>query len=165
MWSTGATGLVLAAATTDFFAISGANGRVITILRIIVGGVATAATSASVLLIKRTTLNTGGTATNPSGVTRDTALTGTASAGAVVSAYTANPTTGTATAPTGGTLGAYSVALGTATAPVAQTVIADPISGMLNIVLRNATDQLCLNLNAATIAGATLNITIEWQEG
>ena len=158
-----ASGTLASALTaTDIFTITGAAGVVSTPKRLIISGIATAATSAVVALIKRTTANTGGTSSTITGVYRDGATTETAKS--TVLSYTANPTTGTATAPTGGTIATLIVPLGTASAPVAATVIDLAANGLQDLTLRSATDVLAVNLGGVTIAGSSISITVEWME-
>jgi len=164
VYSATVAALALAVTATDFATLSGAAGKIITLNRIAISGVATAATSATLLLIKRTTLDTGGTATNPAGVLIDSGQSAEA-ARAVMAAYTANPAAlGTATAPLGGTLAAFTVGLGTAAAPQPQTILSGDIVGSPNIVLRNSTDQIAINANSVTIAGGLVSVTFVWTE-
>lgn len=162
-YSAGAV-VALAAAATDFATIQGSATKKVTVTRILVGGVATAATSATISLIKRSTLDTGGTPVAMPGVLLDTSIIAEASK-AVAQVYTANPgALGTAAAPSGGTLASVVVPLGTAAAPVPQTAVTAGVGGFVGIVLNGPAEQLCVNAGGATIAGASLNVTFEWQE-
>jgi hypothetical protein len=152
------TGTAVAAAT-DFAEIIGVSNTTTTVLRIIISGVATAATSMVVNLIRRITVNTGGTVTAVIPVARD----GSEAARTIINLVTANRTLGTSTAP-GGTFASLIVPLGTASAPQAPTVIDLMANGMLPSVLDEPTDMIAINLNGATIAGNVLQITIEHQE-
>jgi hypothetical protein len=160
-YSAGGT-VATALTATDIFTITGGDGVVTTPMRLRIGGIATAATSAAVSIIKRTTANTAGTATVITGVYRDAATTEPAKA--TVRTYTANPTVGTATAPSGGTIMPIIVPLGTASAPVSDTVIDLSVNGLQPLTLRSSADVLCVNLNGVTIAGSSISLTVEWME-
>jgi len=160
-YSAGGT-LAAAAAATDVFTITGADGFLCTPVRLIISGIATAATAASVLVVKRTTANSAGTASTITGVVRDSQTT--ESAKATVRSYTANPTTGTATAPTGGNIAAVVVPLGVAAGGTNPMVIDLVANGMQPIALRSSADVLAVNLNGATIAGGSITVTVEWME-
>lgn len=158
-YSSSIAGLTVANSGTDFATVTGASGSVIRILRVIISGIATAATSATVNVIRRTTANTGGTASAVTPVVQD----GSEASAATVQSYTANPTLGTATAP-GGTMKTLTVPLGTASAPQAPVILDFMANGITPPTLRKATDVFALNFNAVTVAGNSLNITIEHDE-
>lgn len=159
-FSTAIVSLATAASATDIVTISGATGSIITIQRIIISGVATAAAAMPVEFIRRITLDTGGTATNPLPVPRD----GSFKAAAVIAAYTVNPgALGTFTAP-GGVMHVQNISLGTLTAPAGASTISLAENGMTPPVLRSATDQFAINLLGVTYTGSAINITIEHQE-
>jgi hypothetical protein len=151
-------GLVGAASATDVFGICGSASTTVRVTRVLVAGRATAAANADLAIIKRSTADTGGTATNPAAIPYDSSI---AAGTAVVSAYTANPTTGTAV----GTLGTYQVNLGNLTTTLGPQTIADfgnrPASG---VVLRGVAQCLYANLSGATFAGNLYNISVEWTE-
>ena len=158
-FSVGVLGLVVAAAATDILALIGGNSFLNKSVRLRIGGVATAATAVSMSLIRRSTANSGGTSTAPTPVPVDSVDVG-AAKGSVL-AYTANPAgLGTAV----GTALAFTVPVGTASAPLPDTVIDFSPLGVGNPILRSALESLCLNLNGATVAGLTLNISVEWSE-
>lgn len=158
-YSASVTGLALAAAATDIFTLTGSASKTVRITRIQVSGIATAASAVDLVLVKRSTADTGGTATNPTVVPNDSAD---AAGTAVVAAYTANPTTGALVGP----VRSRKVTLTTAAGGLTSvTTIFD--SGQQSgkpITLRGVAQQLALNFNGATVAGATLNIDIEWYE-
>jgi hypothetical protein len=159
-FGTGLTAAVPVATPTDVVEIIGASGMVITVLRIIVSGIATAATSMTIQLIRRTTLSTGGAVTAQTPVPRD----GKSVATATINLVTTNRVSlGTATAP-GGTAESITVPLGTASAPQPPTVIDLTANGMTPPTLRLSTDLFAINMNGATVTGNSLNITIEHQE-
>ena len=81
---------------------------------------------------------------------------------ATVLAYTANPTLGTAV----GTASASRAFIpGAATASDAQGLeIVSGDVGQQMMTLRGTAEVLAVNLNATTVAGSAINITIEWTE-
>ena len=161
-YSAGVSALVLASAATDVFTITGFNGGIVKVTKITIGGVATAALTGGINLIKRTTANTAGTATSILGVLRDNIVSEPSKA--LVQSYTANPTVGTATAPTGGNLGIMVLPIGTSAAPVSPLQIGLGDSGLLYPTLRSANDVLAINMAGATIVGGLLTVNIEWTE-
>lgn len=161
-------GLVTAASATDIFTITGSTSKVVRITRIEATATTTSATPAAldVLLVKRSTANSGGTSTgSPTAVPYDSSN---AAATATVFSYTANPTTGTlvGTALRGAkffqTLGTY-----TATDfPTKDSLIWDfgnrPSQAP---ALRSTSEVLAVNLNGASAtATASFDLMIEWTE-
>jgi len=176
-------GLVVGAAATDFFTVTGKDGFIQRIQRVIITGVATAAQIAMIAGIKRSTANTAGTATSLIPVLRDAtggppqaAAPGQAPTGlntylpstALVQAYTVPPTVGTATPPQGGTLFNRPLSLATVSATVvagAELFLDFTTDGNLALpTLRGSGDVFALNFNGATIAGATVNVSISFTE-
>ena len=157
-----------ASGATDVLVISpdSTPSKIIGVRRILLSAtIASTAADQLVKLIRRITLDTGGTSTVPTGVPRDS---GHAAATAVLAAYTANPaalgtvhSSGAATPD--GVMAirrmAASVAGGTA---IPQTVDFDFRDAP--IILRLATSQLCVNLLATSQDLANLDAYIEWDE-
>lgn len=161
-FSAGVVGLVPAASATDIFTISGSSipGRKVKVLRIEVSGIATAAAAIPFSIVKRSTANTGGTATNPAAVAHE-AITG-LSASATVTAYTANPTTGTLV----GVVQAKRGTLLTAAAgtPASPTPFDFTTPNSKFPTLNGPTEVLALNFNGTTAAGNSLDIFVTWSE-
>jgi hypothetical protein len=160
-FSAAISGLVVAAAATDFFTIRGVDGKRIVVNRMLISGIATAATAVPLSFIKRSTANTGGTATSPTAVPSDSTI-GTAPA-AVVSAYTVNPAgLGTAV----GTVSAMRLILSTASASVGSTPLELNLERMFwrPIVLNSAAESLCINYGGATAAGNAIDLMVAWTE-
>lgn len=151
--------LATAASATDFLTITGAANKVITIQRIECSGIATTAGTPSVVLVKRSTANSGGTSTTPTVVKLDSSN---PAASAVVRAYTVNPTTGTLV----GNLGSTRLALPlAATGAALQQLVYVNTLGSGPLRLKSASEVVALNGNGATLAaGAALDCTIEWTE-
>ncbi len=84
------TNLAVASGATDFLTIVGSSTKKIEVLKITLGGLATALTVADIVLLKRSTANSGGTSTAPTAVPLDS---NDIAASAAVKAYTANPAT------------------------------------------------------------------------
>lgn len=161
-YSASITALVPAAAATDIFTISGAANFKIQVLRIVLGGVATAATLADVKIVKRSTLDTGGTSSNPTKVAHATGDV----AQAILTAYTANP----------GALGTlvgdlfsrkvFLPATGTPlySKPTEFDFTKITAQGEVPPILSTVNDLIGVNWNGATIAGNSLDVDITWLE-
>jgi hypothetical protein len=161
-------GLVpVAAGATDAFCISGGATKNIAIRRIGISGTATTAVEVPVTILRRTALDTGGTAATGAALpvagrnnTNNDAST------AVLTAYTANPTINDASPKYFRTA---SIALPLASANIGQFnewLFGTPIDFYeqgLDIP-KNTTQQYCINLNSTAIAGGLLYIEIEWTE-
>jgi hypothetical protein len=145
-----------AATPTDLLTITGAAGFRIRVRQFIISGTATAASNVIVNLVRRSAANTGGTATNPTLVSRD-ALLDNNGAQATVALYSANPSgLGTAVGTIdGGRLNLAPAANGSIDRLLIQ-------HGWLNdkaTTLNTATDILALNLGGlAWPAGGLLDI-------
>lgn len=148
------TGLVPAASATDLVQIIGSATTIVAIRRIRVSGKAGTAITVPVTLAKRSTANTGGTATTPTPTPLDSAD---AAATAVASFYTVNPTTGTET----GIVGARDVTLNVTTlgGVAGEWDLRDA-----PIILRGVAQAFAIKANATTVTTGTLNIEIEFDE-
>ena len=159
-YSIGGT-VTVAAAATDVIMISSPTTatapKKIRVLRVNVTGIATAAGANLINIIKRSAPDTGGTSTTPTPVIHDTAVYGAAQG--VVNVYTANPTLGT----TVGNLRSAYVGFGTAAAPSAGTTYLTSDTNDQAFVL-NPGEALAINLNGATITGASLAFYLSWTE-
>jgi hypothetical protein len=163
-YSAATLGLSVATTPTDIFTITGSATKTIYVTKIRVSGTQTNPGQFDFQLIKRSSTNTGGTSTTPTGVPHDS---NNAAATATVRAYTANPSAlGTAI----GTVRAEKVTIpaigsGGATGLNAYVEwnfgIEDPGQP---IVLRGTSQVLALNFNAVTIGGSSLDMFIEWIE-
>lgn len=158
-YSADITALAPAASATDFFSISGVAGKSIFVRKITCNGISTAAAAAVVKVTKRSALNTGGTSTTPTKVPYNSNY-GLA-AGAVVRAYTANPSgLGTAV----GDIATGELVTGPAASATGNPPLVFDFSNQ-NVVLNSATELLALNGNAASFSsGAALNCSVEWNE-
>lgn len=158
-YSASTVDLASAASATDIFTIIGSASKTVFVKRIKISATATGASVTNIFLIKRSTADTGGTSTAPTAVPHDSSS---AAAGAVLAAYTANPTTGTPV----GTLRIEKLPISTpASASIPDSLLWD--FGTLaqgGIALRGVTQQLAVNLNSTTITGSAFSIWIEWTE-
>lgn len=157
-YSVGVIGFTPAATATDFWTLVGSATKTLRLLRLRVTGIATAAATVELQLIKRTTANTGGTTAQPAiGVhdSNDAAATG------VVNTYSVNPT-GLGTS--GGVIRASKLNLGAAGA--AGEVAWDfTTRNSKGLVLRGVAQLAALNWNGAAVpAGTSLCIEVEFTE-
>lgn len=166
-YSAAKVGLVPANSATDIFTITGSATKIVRVTRIEIVGTTTSATPAAldVLLLKRSTANTGGTSTgSPTPVSHDSSD---GAATATVKSYTANPTTGTLVG-TAIRNQKLMLMLATYTAtdfPPEDRIIWDFGSRGKAIVLRGTGEVLAINLNAVTpTATASFNIAVEFTE-
>lgn len=156
-YSASVLGLTLAASPTDIFCIQGSATKVIKVKRIDLSGL-TSTTLATVAMqvVKRSTANTGGTATNPTAVPRDSQN---PAATATVYAYTANPTTGTLV----GAVDAFYITAATATTQSNERLKAYGLEDVQSVRLRGTNEMLCLNGNGSSYTG-TISISVDWME-
>lgn len=168
-YSAAKVGLVPASSATDIFTVTGSATKTVRITRIALTATTTSATPAAldVLLLKRSTANTGGTSTgSPTAVPHDS---DNAAVSATVLAYTANPTVGTLVG-TALRNAKFFQTLGTSTAtdfPAKDQIVWEfgRHAGAQAIVLRGTSEVLAINLNGVTAtATASFDIDVEWTE-
>lgn len=160
-FSYSSTDITPAATATDVVTLVGSASTTIRVKKICVEGVATAPSTYDVYMIKRTTLDTTGTATQPAIVAHDsnqpTPL-------GVINLYSANP----GALGTGVQFRSTHLYLGqAATSPTSgpQRCWQFGDIGEESIVLRGASQSVAINhAGAAVPAGASLYYTIEWTE-
>ena len=146
------------AAATDIFTITGSTKRC-NILHASVTGIQTTASVIKAVLLKRSTANTGGTATTVTSVPIDS---DNAAATATVRAYTANPTTGTLVG-----IIQYDYLF----TPDNATNKGSGVSGFLTnerngipcAVLHNG-EVIAINLDGQTVSGNSFACHIRWEE-
>lgn len=158
-FSAAVNGLVSGTAATDIFTITGSGTKTIRVLRIQLSGTQTLSASVNVFLVKRSSANTGGTSTTLTLVPHDS---NNSAATATVRSYTVNPTV------LGTTVGSLRTERLTIPAPAA--LIDDDIVWSFGdrpgqaIVLRGTAEVLAINLAGTTVAGSSLDISIEFTE-
>ncbi len=151
-------GLVPATTPTDIFSITGSATKTVKVKNITVSGTQTTAGVINVLLVKRSAANTGGTSTNPTAVNHDSVDAG---ATATINAYTANPSLGA----TVGTVNAIRQWVPTATGiPSVEEFFFGDAPFKKEIILRGIAQVFSVNLNSVTVAGGSIDISIEWTE-
>jgi len=159
----GVYNLAAAATPTDVVCLENPTGAVVRLLGVSIYGVGGAAGTINLSLVRRTTLNTGGTSTTPTIALSESVHSRPPTA--VFRAYTANPTAlGTA----GGTFrqlrwdvttnGSNADPTGSALLNFAQ---AAPLG--LPPTLRSVGSAFCVNLNSTAVA-ATVTIDMAWTE-
>lgn len=158
-YSASVLGLIPAATPTDVFTLTGSNTKTIRVTKISFSATQNTSAIRDILLIKRSTANSGGTSTGATAVPHDT---NSSSATATALSYTANPTLGT----TVGTIRATKYAI-PSTNPNSSSTIVEWLFGdspAQAIVLRGTSQVLAVNLNGITTAGGSFNINFEWTE-
>ena len=157
-FSAGTIGFTPVATPTDFWTIIGSASKTVRVLRVTVTGIATAAASIGIQLIKRSSANTGGTTSTLTIAPHDS---NDAAATAVVSTYSVNPTgLGTSI----GLVRAKTLNLGAAGA-AGEIVFDFGTRNSRAVVLRGVAQALALNWNGAAVpAGTVLTIDVEFSE-
>lgn len=157
------TGYTAYATPTDLMTISGSASKIIRVYAMNLRVHTTAGALQNLFFIKRSTANTGGTATNPAGLALDS---NDAAATGVVTLYTAAPTPGT-----GVTIYQHSLVTTVPTAAPAgfsfmdkQLSPATPAS-VKPVTLRGTAESLAMNFAGAALpAGFTASWEIVWSE-
>lgn len=165
-YSAASVGLVPASSATDIFCINASATASVSVKQIILSGTAGTAITTPVLLFRRASLDTGGTAATstalPVGVTNFSAD---SAATAVLTAFTANPTiVDSSPALLAAPAISFSVTTGTNSPFTLQAGSSVDFFTKAYDLLKGSTQQLCLNLNAVSISSGVLAISIEWTE-
>lgn len=158
-YSAAIIGLVAANTPTDIFTLTGSSTKTIRVLRAEFSATQTTAGVRDLVLLKRSTANTGGTSTIPTATPHDSTS---AVATAVVHAYTANPTLGTLV----GIIRAKKLVIDVTSksGPVDRVEFFFAITPSQAIVLRGTSEVFSINLNSVTSAGNLIDLFIEWTE-
>lgn len=158
-YSTSISNLVpVATAATDIFTLTGSATKTVRVTRVTITGTQTTAAQVSILLVKRSTANTAGTSTANVAIPHDSTS---AAATATSLSYTANPTVGAAI---GSALRSRKVFVGTTTGNSDEYITDFGTRNSQSVVLRGTGQVFAVNLNGASIAGPSFNISIEWTE-
>lgn len=153
-----ATGNVtVAASATDIAAIFGNASTTVHVTKVKLTGIQTTTGTPEILLIARSTANSGGTSSNMS-VSRHEQADAANSSTPIT--YTVNPTTGTAA----GTLRRRYLPVGAAASGLSGEFEFDARDEIKPVVLSGTAQGLVINLNGATVTGGVFNIIIEWIE-
>lgn len=149
---------VTAATTpTDIFQLVGSSTKSVMLQKINISGTQTTGGQVLVNISKRSTANTAGTSTASIMIPHDSAD---ASATAVGSIYTANPTIGTPV----GNIRTFSLPLGAITSTTNNIVQLDFGERGKPIVLTGVAQAIAINLGGATTTGAVINVWMEFTE-
>lgn len=159
-------GLVPAASATDILCIAASSSKSISVREVTVSGTAGTAITTPILLYRRATVDTGGTAATslalPVGVPLSSADPATT---ATLVAYTANPTiTDSSPSLLEGAAVSFSVTTGTNSPFIFNGGSQIDIQAKGFDLLKGSTQQLCLNLNGVSVSSGVLAITLKWQE-
>jgi hypothetical protein len=161
-------GLVPPASATDMVCIAGSATKKINLLNVTLSGTATTAVSVPVMLVRRVTVNTGGTAgtttANPANTISKRDV-NSPTATAVPISYTAVPTI-TDSSPT------YIMARSLNLAPLATAAAVVPLefnfAPLENLtqppILQGAAAQFCVNFGAVSVTGGVLIGSLTWTE-
>jgi hypothetical protein len=164
-------GLVPAASATDVFCISGSTSRSISIKRIGISGTAGTLVTVPITVLRRASLDTGGTAATTTAlpVASPNISTDPASVATLV-AYTANPTIVDASPLYfRSAVTSFNITSALVASPVLEWKFGEQIgdfSKALDIPKSTAglMQQVCINLNAISISSGVLNIDMTWVE-
>ena len=168
-------GLVPPASATDMVCIAASATKTVRVQRIVLTGSAATAVAVPIQVVRRASLDTGGTAAtttaNP-GVTtqiasRDTTVATNASASATLISYTAVPTINDS-APVyvdSTVLGLAATSVGVVSAPTVFDWSRD-IENLLQVptLAKGSTQQLCVNFGTTSITTGVLTGQITWTE-
>ena len=161
-YSASVSGLASVASATDIFTLTGSATKTIRVTHLEVSGVATTILETSVRVLIRTTADTGGTNAAATAFPHDQ---NSPAATASALSYTANPTINDGT----NRLVRSQKVLFNLAAPTTASESSRMVLDYGNrpsqaIVLRGAAQQLAVNLNGVTVAGPSIDISIEWTE-
>lgn len=166
-YSATAVSLVPASAATDLMCIAGSPSRNIAIKKIEISGTAGTAITTPFLIYRRATLDTGGTpATGLALPVAAKMNPGDPASIATLVSYTANPTvTDSSPVLLDSILPALAVTT-TANNGTTYGEYAERISPFFHSIVlqKNTTQQICINLNGATVATGVLQLSIYWIE-
>jgi hypothetical protein len=159
-YSAAISALALVTSATDFFTISGSLNKTIIVKRIRFSATAPGTAQIIISLLKRSTLNAGGTSTTLTNVPHDTTN---PPATAVVKTYTANPSS------LGTLVGSIREVLYTAVASGSNLIsdIREFTFGQeedQGLVIRGPFEMYAFNFNAQAVSGSAFNVSIEWRE-
>jgi len=167
-YSAVALALPPAASATDIACIAGSATKTINIHKIVISGSAGTLVTAPFTLVRRASLDTGGTAATTTANWANTISkrdTTDPAASATLISYSANPTINDAS-PTyiaSAELTLPVTSAGTVTRPLIWD-FDTPFSFVKGVVLRGASQQACINLNAVSVSSGLLHVAIDWTE-
>ena len=167
-YSAVALALPPAASATDIACIAGSSTKTVIVRRVTVTGTADTLVTAPFTMVRRTSVDSGGTAATTTANWANTISrrdSSDAAASATLISYSANPTIND-TSPTyiaSAHLTVPVTSAGTVTNPIVWE-FDTPFSFVKGVVLRGATQQACINLNGVSVSSGLLHISIDWTE-
>lgn len=167
-YSAVALALPPAASATDIACIAGSSTKTIIIRKIVISGTAGTLVTAPFTLLRYTSADTAGTAATTTANWANTISkrdTNDPAASATLISYSANPTINDAS-PTyvaSAELTLPVTSAGTVTRPIVWDFDM-PFSFVKGVVLRGASQQACINLNAVSVSSGLLHVAIDWTE-
>jgi hypothetical protein len=151
-------GITPVATPTDWIVLPGSATKVVRVVRVMLGGIATSAGGISWQLVKRSAVNTGGTSAAMTIQQHDTSD---AAASAAPVRYTANATGLGA----GNNVRQGRLFLNLATAQTDRVEVDFGDGPFEAVVLRGTAQTFAINLNSSTLpAGTALDVTLVWTE-
>lgn len=167
-YSAASVGLATASSATDVFCISGSTTRTISVKRIGISGTAATLVTVPITIVRRVSLDTGGTAsTNAALPVASKHLTSDGAATAVLTAYTANPTIVDASPLYfRSAVTSFNVTSALVASPVLEFRFGE-LTGWFTRgldILKSTAQQVCVNFNATTVSTPLLNIDVTWTE-
>ena len=166
-YSSVALALPPAASATDIACIAGSATKVVKVTNISITGTAGTLVTAPFTLVRRATVDTGGTAATTTANWANTIAlndTNNPAATATLISYSANPTI-TDSSPTyirSSELTLPVTSAGTSTRPLIWDF--PGFSFDQRPILRGIAQQLCVNLNGVSVSSGLLHVSIEWTE-
>lgn len=167
-YSAVALALPPAASATDIACIAGSSTKTVTIRRITITGTADTLVTAPFTLVRRTSVNSGGTSIPTTANWANTISkrdTSDAASTATLISYSANPTIND-TSPTyvvSSHLTLPVTSAGTVTRPIVWD-FDTPFSFVKGVILRGASQQACVNLNGVSVSSGLVHLSIDWTE-
>ena len=153
---------------TDICTLTGASGKVINIKRIYFTASQTNTSLENILVMKRSSANSGGTSVSSGGIPHDSMNSFgvvTPAASATFRVYGTNPTLGNSL---GIILAAKRLIIATAPLATASEMSQDPLyehsRADQDLTLRSASELVSINLAGITLAGGLFNCSFEWTE-
>lgn len=157
-YSASIRGVVTAATATDVLVIQGSSTKIIKIRFIGISGTQTGNAVTPIIILKRSTLDTGGTSTTLINVAHDSNDT---AATAIIKSYTANPTLGTLV----GNVLQEQITFNNGLASGLEDKIEYEFGVFTKaLTLRNANESIAINFNSTTVTAGSINFTIQWTE-
>ena len=167
-YSAVALALPSVASATDIACIAGSSTKTVIVRKITITGTAGTLVTAPFTLVRRTSVDSDGTAATTTANWANTISlrdANDAAATATLISYSANPTIND-TSPTY-VASAHLTLPVTSAGTVVRPLVWDfdtPFSFVKGVVLRGASQQACVNLNAVSVSSGLVHLSIDWTE-